>query len=130
MSRSILEKLITKVKTLDAADFKATWNEATGRWVPARLSGLAQARLRRQAQIFGLSLPGINDEEAMRRSSCPIRLVSREDKGSIRERKRAEKQDMVRIALEKMPQTIAAWREVYNESAHHMTMRMCMLVLW
>jgi len=105
-ARQLVVDIIRGTRKMEPGDLRCTFNETTKRWVPATMSGLQQARLRRAATIFDIDVPGITD----RPGPAPIRLA-RVPKGTKKERSLPGKQESVRRALEQMPRLLETWRQ-------------------
>lgn len=99
-------------KPLTEADVKPqyVWNEAKqkGFWRPPQVSLRVQADLRKACMQEGVDPLSIGLPPVAPRK--PLR--TRPNKLEKHERMRAERQETIRKNLEKMPQTIQAWKEV------------------
>lgn len=104
--KSLFSQIITNHRKIQPGDLSVLFNSKTGKWRPPNFSPIIKARLKKQAQIFDVNIPGITDLP----STPPIRFISSEPKCSIRERKKEFKQKSVQSSLQKMPQWIESWK--------------------
>ncbi|KAI8084079.1 uncharacterized protein B0P05DRAFT_536075 [Gilbertella persicaria] len=111
--RVFSEKVLTKVQTLKLleADIKPqlVFNEAKGKsfWRPSQVSRRVQNDLRKACIQQGIEPSSIGLPTATAKK--PLR--TRPNKLEKHERLRAEREETIRRNLEKMPQTIQAWKE-------------------